>query len=129
MSIVKSKEIHLVSRPNGEPLAENFLVKEVEIKEVKENEILVKNLWMSVDPYMRGRMIDRKSYVPPFELGKTLEGGAIGIVIKSKCPDFKEGDFVNSNFGWREYFTAEGKYLQKVNPDIGPLQEIGRAHV
>ena len=122
MSIVKSKEIHLVSRPNGEPLAENFLVREVEIKEVKENEILVKNLWMSVDPYMRGRMIDRKSYVPPFELGKTLEGGAIGIVIKSKCPDFKEGDFVNSNFGWREYFTAEGKYLQKVNPDIGPLQ-------
>ena len=122
MSIVKSKEIHLVSRPNGEPLAENFLVKEVEIKEVKENEILVKNLWMSVDPYMRGRMIDRKSYVPPFELGKTLEGGAIGIVIKSKCPDFKEGDFVNSNFGWREYFTAERKYLQKVNPDIGPLQ-------
>ena len=122
MSIVKSKEIHLVSRPNGEPLAENFLVNEVEIKEVKENEILVKNLWMSVDPYMRGRMIDRKSYVPPFELGKTLEGGAIGIVIKSKCPDFKEGDFVNSNFGWREYFTAERKYLQKVNPDIGPLQ-------
>ena len=122
MSIVKSKEIHLVSRPNGEPLAENFLVKEVEIKEVKENEILVKNLWMSVDPYMRGRMIDRKSYVPPFELGKTLEGGAIGIVIKSKCQDFKEGDFVNSNFGWREYFTTERKYLQKVNPDIGPLQ-------
>ena len=122
MSIVKSKEIHLVSRPNGEPLAENFLVREVEIKEVKENEILVKNLWMSVDPYMRGRMIDRKSYVPPFELGKTLEGCSIGIVIKSKCPDFKEGDFVNSNFGWREYFTAERKYLQKVNPDIGPLQ-------
>jgi hypothetical protein len=122
MSIVKSKEIHLVSRPNGEPLAENFLVKEVEIKEVIENEVLVKNLWMSVDPYMRGRMIDRKSYVPPFELGKALEGGAIGIVIKSKCPDFKEGDFVNSNFGWREYFTAEGKYLKKVNPDIGPLQ-------
>jgi NADPH-dependent curcumin reductase CurA len=122
MSIVKSKEIHLVSRPNGEPLAENFLVKEVEIKEVIENEVLVKNLWMSVDPYMRGRMIDRKSYVPPFELGKALEGGAIGIVIKSKCSDFKEGDFVNSNFGWREYFTAEGKYLKKVNPDIGPLQ-------
>jgi len=119
---VKSKEIHLVSRPDGEPLAENFLVREVEIKEVKENEVLVKNLWMSVDPYMRGRMIDRKSYVPPFELGKTLEGGAIGIVIKSKCQDFKEGDFVNSNFGWREYFTAERKYLQKVNPDIGPLQ-------
>ena len=89
MSIVKSKEIHLISRPNGEPSEENFLVKEVIVNEVSENEVLIKNLWMSVDPYMRGRMIDRKSYVPPFELGKTLEGGAIGVVIESKNPDFK----------------------------------------
>ena len=102
MRIAKSKEIHLISRPNGEPSEKNFLVKEIEINEILENEILIKNLWMSVDPYMRGRMIDRKSYVPPFELGKTLEGGAIGVVIESKSPDFKEGDFVNSNFGWRE---------------------------
>ena len=90
MSIAKSKEIHLISRPNGEPSEKNFLVKEIEINEILENEILIKNLWMSVDPYMRGRMIDRKSYVPPFELGKTLEGGAIGVVIESKNPDFKE---------------------------------------
>ena len=122
MNIVKSKEIHLISRPEGEPSKENFLVDETEINELPENEVLIKNLWMSVDPYMRGRMIDRKSYVPPFELGKTLEGGAIGIVIESKSSNFKEGDFVNSNFGWREYFTAEGKYLTKINPDIGPLQ-------
>ncbi len=122
MSIAKSKEIHLISRPNGEPSEKNFLVKEIEINEILENEILIKNLWMSVDPYMRGRMIDRKSYVPPFELGKTLEGGAIGVVIESKNPDFKEGDFVNSNFGWREYFTTQGKFLKKINPDIGPLQ-------
>ena len=122
MNIVKSKEIHLISRPEGEPSKENFLVNETEINELPENEVLIKNLWMSVDPYMRGRMIDRKSYVPPFELGKTLEGGAIGIVIESKSSNFKEGDFVNSNFGWREYFTAEGKYLTKINPDIGPLQ-------
>lgn len=122
MSIVKSKEIHLISRPDGEPSEKNFLVKEVVVNEVSENEVLIKNLWMSVDPYMRGRMIDRKSYVPPFELGKTLEGGAIGVVIQSKNSKFKEGDFVNSNFGWREYFTTEGKFLKKVNPDIGPLQ-------
>lgn len=122
MSIVKSKEIHLISRPNGEPSEENFLVKEVIVNEVSENEVLIKNLWMSVDPYMRGRMIDRKSYVPPFELGKTLEGGAIGVVIQSKNSEYKEGDFVNSNFGWREYFTTEGKFLKKINPDIGPLQ-------
>ena len=122
MSIVKSKEIHLISRPNGEPSEENFLVKEVIVNEVSENEVLIKNLWMSVDPYMRGRMIDRKSYVPPFELGKTLEGGAIGVVIQSKNSEYKEGDFVNSNFGWREYFTTEGKFLKKINPDVGPLQ-------
>ena len=122
MSIVKSKEIHLISRPNGEPSEENFLLKEVIVNEVSENEVLIKNLWMSVDPYMRGRMIDRKSYVPPFELGKTLEGGAIGVVIQSKNSEYKEGDFVNSNFGWREYFTTEGKFIKKINPDIGPLQ-------
>ena len=81
MDVIKSKEIQLISRPIGEPIKENFLVEEVEISHLPENEVLVKNLWMSVDPYMRGRMIDRKSYVPPFELGKTLEGGAIGVVI------------------------------------------------
>lgn len=122
MDVIKSKEIQLISRPIGEPIKENFLVEEVEISHLPENEVLVKNLWMSVDPYMRGRMIDRKSYVPPFELGKTLEGGAIGVVIESKSSDFKEGDFVNSNFGWREYFTSKAKYLKRVNPDIGPLQ-------
>ena len=122
MDVIKSKEIQLISRPIGEPIKENFLVEEVEISHLPENEVLVKNLWMSVDPYMRGRMIDRKSYVPPFELGKTLEGGAIGVVIESKSSDLKEGDFVNSNFGWREYFTSKAKYLKRVNPDIGPLQ-------
>ena len=90
MSIVKSKEIHLVSRPNGEPLAENFLVKEVEIKEVKENEILVKNLWMSVDPYMRGRMIDRKSYVPPFELGKHSKVVLLGLLLNQNAKTSKK---------------------------------------
>jgi hypothetical protein len=122
MDVIKSKEIQLISRPIGEPVKENFLIEELEINHLPENEVLVKNLWMSVDPYMRGRMIDRKSYVPPFELGKTLEGGAIGVVIESKSSDFKEGDFVNSNFGWREYFTSKAKYLKRVNPDIGPLQ-------
>ena len=112
-----------IAKKNGDKEEEESVKKEeIEINQVAENEVLVKNLWMSVDPYMRGRMIDRKSYVPPYELGKTLEGGAIGVVVESKCPDFKEGDFVNSNFGWREYFTSKGKYLKKVNPDIGPLQ-------
>jgi NADPH-dependent curcumin reductase CurA len=66
MSNIISKEIHLLSRPDGEPKSENFQLVENEINPIQDNEVLVKNLWMSVDPYMRGRMIDRKSYVPPF---------------------------------------------------------------
>ncbi|MBN44336.1 MAG: NADP-dependent oxidoreductase, partial [Rhodobiaceae bacterium] len=122
MSKIISKEIHLLSRPNGEPKSENFKLVENEINPIQQNQVLVKNLWMSVDPYMRGRMIDRKSYIPPFEVGKTLEGGAIGVVIESNSPDFKKGDYVNSNYGWREYFSSNVSSLSKINPDIGPLQ-------
>ena len=122
MSKIISKEIHLLSRPDGEPKIENFQLVENEIKEIQSDEVLVKNLWMSVDPYMRGRMIDRKSYVPPFEVGKTLEGGAIGVIIESNSSYFKKGDYVNSNFGWREYFSSNANSLSKVNPNIGPLQ-------
>ena len=107
MNKIISKEIHLLSRPDGEPKSENFQLVENEINAIQEDEVLVKNLWMSVDPYMRGRMIDRKSYVPPFGVGKTLEGGAIGVVIESNSPDFKKGDYVNSNLGWREYFLLK----------------------
>jgi hypothetical protein len=76
---------------------------------------------MSVDPYMRGRMNDRKSYVPPFELGKPLNGGAVGDVIESRAPEFKPGDVVTSNFGWREYFVASPKDLHRVSREIQPL--------
>ena len=76
---------------------------------------------MSVDPYMRGRMNDRKSYVPPFQLGKPLEGGAVGEVVESRASQFKPGDIVTSNLGWREYFLASAKELRRVSRDIQPL--------
>jgi NADPH-dependent curcumin reductase CurA len=76
---------------------------------------------MSVDPYMRGRMNDRKSYVPPFKLGEPLEGGAVGQVVESRSGQFKPGDIVTSNLGWREYFIAPAKELRSVSPDIQPL--------
>ena len=76
---------------------------------------------MSVDPYMRGRMNAGKSYVPPFEIGKALEGGAIGDVIESRAREFKPGDAVISNFGWREYFIASTQALQAVNREVQPL--------
>jgi len=82
---------------------------------------LVRNLFMSVDPYMRGRMNEGKSYVPPFELGKPLSGGAVGDVIESRAREFQPGDVVTSNFGWREYFVASPKDLHPVSREIQPL--------
>jgi NADPH-dependent curcumin reductase CurA len=79
---LRAREVRLKSRPVGLPTPENFEVAEVELKEPGQGEVLVRNLWMSVDPYMRGRMYDRPSYVPPFNLGEAIQGGAIGRVEK-----------------------------------------------
>ena len=121
MTDIISREIQLVSRPKGMPTADNFTIAQTEIKPLQDGQILVRNLYLSVDPYMRGRMNEGKSYVPPFELGKALEGGAVGEVIESRAPEFKPGDVVTSNFGWREYFTAAPKALHPVSSEIQPL--------
>ncbi len=109
-----SREIHLASRPDGMPVATNFELASVELPAPGAGELLVRNLWMSVDPYMRGRMIDRKSYIPPFQIGKVLEGHAVGKVVSSNNPDFATGDLVLSMNGWREAYICDGKGLQKL---------------
>jgi NADPH-dependent curcumin reductase CurA len=121
MSKTASREIRLTSRPNGLPTAANFTLARVELGPLQDQQVLVRNLFMSVDPYMRGRMNDGKSYVPPFELGKPLDGGAVGEVIESRAKEFKPGDAVTSNFGWREYFMASPKELHPVSREIQPL--------
>jgi hypothetical protein len=121
MSKVESREIRLASRPKGIPTAANFTLARVELEPLQDRQVLVRNLFMSVDPYMRGRMNDGKSYVPPFELGKPLDGGAVGEVIESRTREFKPGDAVTSNFGWREYFMASPKELHPVSREIQPL--------
>ena len=121
MSKISSREIHLASRPKGIPTAANFTLARTELEPLQDQQVLVRNLFMSVDPYMRGRMNDGKSYVPPFELGKPLEGGAVGEVIESRAREFKPGDAVTSNFGWREYFIASPKELHPVSREIQPL--------
>src|ERR1043166_7045095 len=88
VSKIISREIHLVSRPKGLPTADNFALERFELDPPQDGQVLVRNLFISVDPYMRGRMIDRKSYMPPFELGQVLEGGAVGEVIESRTSDF-----------------------------------------
>jgi NADPH-dependent curcumin reductase CurA len=121
MSHITSHEIQLASRPKGIPTTDNFTLAQTKLEPLQDGQVLVHNLYLSVDPYMRGRMNDSKSYVPPFELGKPLEGGAVGEVIESRTREFKPGDIVTSNFGWREYFIAEPKALHPVSSEIQPL--------
>jgi NADPH-dependent curcumin reductase CurA len=116
-----SREIRLASRPQGMPGPQNFTMASVEVGSPQKGEVLVRNLFMSVDPYMRGRMREGKSYVPPFEIGKPLEGGAVGEVIESKADGFQPGDVVLSNFGWREYLITNPQNLRPVNRKIQPL--------
>jgi len=111
-----AREIRLKSRPSGLPTHDNFELASVELPPPAAGEVQVRNLWMTVDPYMRGRMNDVKSYAPPFQLGKALDGGAIGEVTASNDPAFKAGDLVQSGFGWREGFNAAAATLQKLDP-------------
>jgi NADPH-dependent curcumin reductase CurA len=121
MTKIISREIHLASRPTGYPTAANFAWSKTELEPLKDGEVQVRNLFMSVDPYMRGRMNDGKSYIPAFELGNVLEGGAVGEVIASKAAEFKPGDVVTSSLGWREFFNALPNELHRVSREIQPL--------
>jgi len=122
------REVRLKSRPVGMPKHENFDFATVELRDPGPGEVQVRNLWMTVDPYMRGRMNDVKSYAPPFALGEVMNGGAIGKVTKSNDPAFAEGDLVQSQYGWREGFTAPGKTVQKLDPrGLPPQAFLGAA--
>ena len=108
MTTTTSRDVQLAKRPVGMPNDDDFQVVETPVAEPHSGQIQVRNLCMSVDPYMRGRMVDRKSYVPPFQIGETLTGGCIGVVEASEHPDFAVGDHVESMFGWREAWTEDG---------------------
>jgi len=112
----KSKTIQLSHYlSDGMPQLSDFEQVVVDIPQPEEGQVLVKNLYLSVDPYMRGRMIDRKSYIPPFALNHPLEGGAVGVVEASGDARYTPGDMVSSFHGWREYFIASGDTLEKLN--------------
>ena len=119
-----NREIRLRRRPVGMPTEDDFELAETPVPEPGPGQFVVRNIWMSVDPYMRGRMMDRKSYVPPFQVGKVLDGGSVGQVIASKNPGFAVGDYVCgfAAGGWREYHLTEGMMFQKVDPKVAPLQ-------
>lgn len=126
MRNLKGGEIRLKSRPVGMPTEDNFEYAEGPVAEPKDGEVLVRNVWMSVDPYMRGRMVDRESYVPPFQIGQALQGHAVGQVIAAgKGAAFAEGDYIGHMLGWREYAVVGPAAMPiKVDPKIAPVQSF-----
>ncbi|GAA0351872.1 NADP-dependent oxidoreductase [Actinoallomurus spadix] len=116
---MKTREVHLVSRPRGWPEPADFALVERELPAPGDGEVLVRNRFMSVDPYMRGRMNDVKSYVPPFGLNEAMTGGAIGEVVESRSPGLEPGDLVLHDLGWREHAVAPAKRFRAVRPIDG----------
>src|SRR6476646_10436418 len=117
-----AKAWHLKSRPQGVPTLDNFELKDLELPPLADGSIRVRNRWLSVDPYMRGRMNDVKSYVPPFQVGEPLEGGAIGEVVESKADGLAVGDLVQHMAGWRDEAVIPARSAQKL-PQLGAPPE------
>lgn len=120
--MIQSREIHLIRRPVGTPVEKDFNTVQFLVSAPAPGEVQVRNLWMAIDPAMRGRMSDAKSYVPPFALDAPMEGPAIGEVIASNDPGFAPGDLVFSRLGWREIFNAPATALQRRDKAALPSQ-------
>ncbi len=119
---MRAREVQLAARPVGEPKAGDFRVAEVEVPDPAEGQLLVRNQWMSVDPYMRGRMNDVRSYVPPFQIDAPLDGGAVGEVVASGADGFEIGKTVMHGLGWREYALVPAAHARALDTTIGPPQ-------
>ena len=100
------------------PTLDNFQFVDAEVPQPKDGEVLVRTLYISVDPYLRGRMREGRSYVPPFAVGQVIESGAVGEVVESRSPKFQPGDIVTGMFGWRLYNVVKAEGLMKVFPGV-----------
>jgi hypothetical protein len=115
-----NRKILLVSRPEGWVTEANFELVSAPVPEPGDGEFLVRNQWLSLDPYMRGRMDAKKSYAKYVELGEVMVGGAVGEVIASRHPRFAEGELVNGAFGWQEYALSDGTGVRRVDGSQAP---------
>lgn len=115
-----ARQIHLASRPHGWPTPENFRTVDVELPELADGQVLVRNIAMSVDPYMRGRMNDVKSYTPPFQLDQPLDGGAVGEVVASRSSERAVGDVVLHGLGWRSHAVVDAATTRVVDTTLAP---------
>ena len=121
MPDLTNRKILLVARPEGEPKSSDFQLVESDMPTPGEGEVLCQTLYLSLDPYMRGRMNESKSYTRPVELGTVMEGGCVGVVIASSDSEFAEGDIVEGKGGWQAHFALPGNALRKIDPTWGPI--------
>ena len=119
--MIERKSVNLVSRPNGPPTLENFELVTSSLDEVKDGEILLETKYLSLDPYMRGRMNADKSYAPPVPVGGIMEGECVAEVVDSKNPNFENGEIVAARIGWVTHAISDGIELRKVNQKLAPI--------
>ena len=121
MTMTVNRQIVLAARPPDMPTLASFRLEETAMPEPGAGEVLVRNIYMSVDPYMRSRMRDRKSYAPPWTVGQPCDGRAVGRIVRSNNPKLAAGDYVASMLGWREYFVSSGQGLNRLDLSLAPL--------
>ena len=119
--MAQNKRIVLASRPVGEPKAADFRIESCPIPAPGDGQVLLRTIWLSLDPYMRGRMSDAPSYAAPVPIGGVMEGGAVSEVIASNNPAFAEGDIVVARTGWQTHALSDGKGLVKIDPKLAPI--------
>lgn len=120
-----NREIRLASRPTGAPTPETFEFVDIDVPQPADGEVLVRLLYISVDPYLRGRMRAGSSYIAPFEVGQAIKSSAIGEVVESRSPNFKPGDVVSGMFSWRLHDVAKAETLMKTLPGFSPTTALG----
>ncbi|HYM13224.1 MAG TPA: NADP-dependent oxidoreductase, partial [Bryobacterales bacterium] len=116
-----NKQVRLAARPVGFPKDSDFQLVEAPVPSPGAGEFLVRVVYLSVDPYMRGRMSDAPSYAPPVQIGEVMVGGAVGRVVESKHAEFRPGDYVAGMFGWQQYAVSDGSGVRKLDPKLAPL--------
>jgi NADPH-dependent curcumin reductase CurA len=121
MSAEQNRQILLASRPRGEPTPDNFKLVQTDVPQPGPGQMLLRTVYLSLDPYMRGRMNAGPSYAKAVEVGEVMEGRSVAEVIQSGIPEYKPGDLVVAGTGWQEYALSDGKGVQKVDPALGPI--------
>ncbi len=116
-----NRQVLLKRRPNGMPVPDDFAIVEGPLLEPGDGQVLLRGIYLSLDPYMRGRISGQRSYATPTEIGDVIEGRVVGQVMRSRHPSFREGDFASGGYGWQTYSVVHGDALTKLDPAQAPL--------